>query len=152
MMHFVDTKVRGNQVIERLYARYMPSPFLSILIDDCIVKGLDYNEGGARYNTTYIQGVGIGTITDSLAAIKLHVFENQTLTMDDLLGLLKGDFAGHERERLLFVNKSPKYGNDDDCADSTMVTVFNAYHDAVTGRKNTRGGYYAIDIDRKSVV
>jgi len=66
--------------------------------------------------------------------------------MDDLLALLKGNFAGHERERLLFVNKSPKYGNDDDCADSTMVTVFNSYHDAVTGRKNTRGGYYGIDM------
>lgn len=146
VMHFVDIKVRGNQVIERLYARYMPSPFLSILIDDCIAKGLDYNEGGARYNTTYIQGVGIGTITDSLAAIKMHVFEKQTLPMDDLLTLLKNNFGGSERERLLFVNKSPKYGNDDDCADSTMVTVFNAYHDAVTGRKNTRGGYYAIDM------
>ena len=68
VMHFVDIKVRGNQVIERLYARYMPSPFLSILIDDCIAKGLDYNEGGARYNTTYIQGVGIGSITDALSA------------------------------------------------------------------------------------
>ena len=146
VMHFVDIKVRGNQVIERLYARYMPSPFLSILIDDCIARGLDYNEGGARYNTTYIQGVGIGTISDSLAAIKLHVFEHQTLTMDDLLALLKDNFGGHERERLLFVNKSPKYGNDDDFADSIMVAVFNAYHDAVTGRKNTRGGYYAIDM------
>jgi pyruvate formate-lyase/glycerol dehydratase family glycyl radical enzyme len=146
VMHFVDIKVRGNQVIERLYARYMPSPFLSILIDDCINKGLDYNEGGARYNTTYIQGVGIGTITDALSAIKTHVFENQALSMADLLALLKENFAGHERERLLLVNKTPRYGNDDDCADSIMKAVFSTYHDAVTGRKNTRGGYYAIDM------
>ncbi len=146
VLHFVEIKVRGNQVIERLYGRFMPSPFLSILIDDCIGKGLDYNEGGARYNTTYIQGVGIGTITDSLAAIKFHVYDRQDVTMPELLSLLKDNFGGHERERLLLVNKSPRYGNDDDYADDLMVAVFNMYHDAVTGRKNTRGGYYAIDM------
>ena len=146
LIYLIEIKVRGNQVIERLYARYMPSPFLSILIDDCITKGLDYNEGGARYNTTYIQGVGIGTITDSFSAIKHHVYEQKTLTMQQLLGLLKENFGGAERERLLLFNKTPRYGNDDDCADSLMVAIFSAYHDAVTGRRNTRGGYYAIDM------
>ncbi len=116
------------------------------MIDDCIGKGMDYNEGGARYNTTYIQGVGIGTITDSLAAIKFHVYDRQDLSMADLLALLNANFAGHERQRLLLVNKSPKYGNDDAYADDLMVAVFNMYHDAVSGRKNTRGGYYAIDM------
>lgn len=54
--YFVDVKARGNNVIERLYARYLPCPFLSILVDDCIANGKDYHDGGARYNTTYIQG------------------------------------------------------------------------------------------------
>ncbi len=63
--HFIDIKVRGNNVIERLYARYLPAPFLSLLIDDCISRGKDYHDGGARYNTSYIQGVGIGTMTDA---------------------------------------------------------------------------------------
>jgi pyruvate-formate lyase len=71
--YFVGMKVRGNNVIERMYAKYMPTPFLSLLIDDCIEKGMDYHEGGARYNTSYIQGVGIGTTTDSLAAIRQAV-------------------------------------------------------------------------------
>jgi len=66
--------------------------------------------------------------------------------MAELLELLTGNFAGHERERLLLVNKTPRYGNDDDCADAIMKAVFNIYHDAVTGRKNTRGGFYAIDM------
>ncbi len=146
VQHFIDIKVRGNQVIERLYARYMPSPFLSILIDDCIAKGLDYNEGGARYNTTYIQGVGIGTITDSLSAIKTHVFEEKDMLMKELLKLLEHNFEGHERERLLLLNRTPRYGNDDDRADEIMQAVFQTYHDAVTGRPNTRGGKYAIDM------
>jgi formate C-acetyltransferase len=66
--HFIEIKVRGNNVIERLYAKYMPAPFLSLLIDDCIARGRDYHDGGARYNTTYVQGVGIGSITDSLSS------------------------------------------------------------------------------------
>ena len=73
MKHFIDIKVRGSNVIESLYARYMPVPFLSVITNDCIARGRDYNAGGARYNTSYIQGVGIGTITDSLAAIKKYV-------------------------------------------------------------------------------
>ena len=142
----VDIKVRGSQVIEQLYARYMPAPFLSLLIDDCILRGKDYHAGGARYNTSYIQGVGIGTITDSLSALKTHVFDQKNLTMAQLLALLDGDFSGHERERQLLMNKTPRYGNDDDRADAIMVAVFNGFHDAVTGRKNTKGGFYAIDM------
>ena len=69
--------MRGNNVIERLYATYMPAPFLSLLIDDCIARGKDYHDGGARYNTTYIQGVGLGTITDAMTAIKYHVFDRE---------------------------------------------------------------------------
>ena len=73
--HFVQIKIKGNNIIDRIYAKFMPVPFLSLLIDDCISNGKDYNDGGARYNTSYIQGVGLGSITDELTAIKWHVFE-----------------------------------------------------------------------------
>ncbi len=146
MLHFVDIKVRGNQVIERLYARYMPAPFLSLLTDDCIARGQDYHAGGARYNTTYIQGVGIGTITDTLAAIKKHVFEDHTLDMPALLEILAADFAGYERQRQLFLNRTPKFGNDDDYADDLMRRTFDAYLKAVDGRKNNRGGEYHVNM------
>jgi len=144
--YFVDIKIRGNAVIERLYARYMPAPFLSLLIDDCIARGRDYHDGGARYNTSYIQGVGLGTITDALTAIKYHVFDQKTLTMEELLAVLCDDFQGHERVRQMLLNRTPKYGNDDDYADSVMVRVFNAYFDAIDGRPNTRGGTYHINL------
>lgn len=146
MLHFIDIKVRGNNTIERLYAKYMPAPFLSLLTDDCIARGKDYHAGGARYNTTYIQGVGIGTITDELSAIKKHVFEDKTLSMDKLLEILSVNFAGHERERQMLLNRTPRYGNDDDAADSLMVRVFEAYFNAVDGRKNLRGGEYHINL------
>ncbi len=146
VLHFVDIKVRGNQVIERIYARQMPCPFLSLLIDDCILTGKDYHDGGARYNTTYIQGVGLGTMTDALTAIRYHVYDQGTFEMDALLGMLEADFEGAERTRQLLLNRTPKFGNDDAYADAVMVRIFDAYHNAVVGRKNTKGGEYQINL------
>jgi formate C-acetyltransferase len=144
--HFVDIKVRGNNVIERLYAAEMPAPFLSVLIDDCVATGRDYHDGGARYNTSYIQGVGIGTMTDALTALRYHVFDHKSLTMDALLRALAEDFDGQERLRQLLLNRTPRFGNDDDYADAVMVRVFEAYVDAVDGRPNTKGGRYAVNL------
>ena len=144
--HFIEIKVRGNNVIEQLYARYMPAPFLSLLVDDCIARGLDYHDGGARYNTTYIQGVGIGTITDSVSAIKRHVFDGRQIGMGDLLAALDANFAGHERLRARLRDDTPRYGNDDDDADSIMKSVFHAFFEEVDGRPNTKGGRYCIDM------
>jgi pyruvate formate-lyase/glycerol dehydratase family glycyl radical enzyme len=144
--HFIDIKIRGNQIIEQLYARHLPVPFLSLMIDDCISRGKDYHNGGARYNTTYIQGVGLGTITDAMTALKYHVFDKNSLSMRSLLMALDDNFEGHERMRLLLLNKTPKFGNDDNYADQIMVDLFEAYFDAVDGRPNTKGGKYRINL------
>ncbi len=146
LLHFVDIKVRGNNVIERLYATYMPAPMLSLLIDDCIATGRDYHDGGARYNTSYIQGVGLGTITDCVSAIAHHVFENKTWPMSGLLEALRANFAGHEPLRQTILHRGPRYGNDDDYADGLMARLFDAYFDAIDGRPNTKGGTYHINL------
>jgi formate C-acetyltransferase len=144
--YFVDIKVRGNQVIERLYALHLPAPFLSLLIDDCIERGKDYHDGGARYNTTYIQGVGLGTMADALTAIKYHVYHTKRFTMAKLLEALGDDFKGHERMRQMLLHRTPRYGNDDDYADSVMRGVFEAFYQAIDGRPNTKGGQYHINL------
>jgi pyruvate formate-lyase/glycerol dehydratase family glycyl radical enzyme len=144
--HFLDIKIRGNNVVERLYATYMPAPFLSLLTDDCIARGRDYHDGGARYNTTYIQGVGLGTMTDAMTALKYHVFDHETLSMADLLVALQRDFEGQERTRLMLLNRTPKYGNDDDYADGVMRELFEAYYEAIDGRPNTKGGTYHVNL------
>ncbi len=144
--HFVDIKIRGNNVIEKLYMQDLPAPFLSLLISDCIEKGRDYHGGGARYNTNYIQGVGIGTITDALSSIKANVFEKRIISMKKLLTALDADFKGREDLRRLFLNRTPKYGNDDDRADGLMRRVFDAFYEAVEGRPTVRGGRYHIDM------
>jgi pyruvate formate-lyase/glycerol dehydratase family glycyl radical enzyme len=144
--YFVDIKIRGNNVVERLYANYMPAPLLSLLISDCIAKGKDYHNGGARYDTSYIQGVGIGTISDAMTAIQYHIFDKKTLTMEELMATLQDNFEGHERTRQMLVNKTPKYGNDDDYADDVMVAIFESYFNTIDGRKNSRGGVYRVNL------
>ena len=145
LQHFVEVKVKGNTIIERLFATQMPAPFLSTLIDDCVELGRDYNDGGPRYNTTYIMGVGIGTLTDSLAAIKYHVFDHKNLSMKQLVKSLKNNFEGEEITRQMLWNKTPKYGNDDEYADGLLRASFDVFHHAVAGRKNTRNGFYAVN-------
>ncbi len=145
LLHFVDVKVRGSQVIERLYAAYMPAPFLSLLIDDCILTGKDYHDGGARYNSSYIQGVGLGSLTDMLSALRYHVYDRRSLGLDELLAALRADFPD-ERLRQLLLNRTPRFGNDDPYADALMQRIFEAYYNAVEGRPNTKGGQYHINL------
>lgn len=144
--HFLEIKIRGNQIIEQMYAQLMPAPFLSVITDDCIKKGKDYNAGGARYNHTFIQFVGIGSLTDSLAAIQQLVFDKQQLSLEELCGVLDTDFAGHEPLRQQLLHRTPKYGNDDDYADTLMRRAFQAVFDRVDGRPNTKGGRYQIEM------
>ncbi|GAB4337834.1 MAG: glycyl radical protein [Calditrichia bacterium] len=144
--YFIEVKIRGNMIIEQLYGQYMPAPFLSILIDDCISNGRDYNAGGARYNSSYIQGVGMGTITDSLAAIKYHVYERKTCSMGELLSALQSNFEQQPTLRQVLLDETPKYGNDDDYADDILREVFETYFRLIDGRPTARGGQFRINL------
>jgi len=144
--HFVNIKVAGSNIIESFYAKYLPVPFLSIVTNDCISKGKDYNAGGARYNTSYLQGVGIGSVTDSLSAIKYAVYDEKLFSMDRLMEALANNFEDSGDISGIVKNKAPKYGNDDDRADKIMQDVFGAYHRIVTGRPNTRGGEFRVNM------
>jgi len=142
----VEVKLEGNGIIERIYARSMPAPFLSVLVDDCISNGRDYNSGGARYNNRYVQMVGIGTITDSLSAIKSLVFEDESLSLERLLAILDRDFEGDEPLRQRLVNRTPRWGNDDDRADALMSRVFTAAVSMVDGQPSLTGGKYRVQM------
>ena len=114
--HFVDIKIKGNQIIERIWAQN-PAPFLSILIEDCIKNGKDYNDGGAKYNTSYIQIVGMGSITDCLTSLKYNVFDKNIISIEDLIKSLDNNFDGNDIIHQKLIYKTPKYGNDNDYAD-----------------------------------
>jgi len=144
--HFVKIKISGSNIIEAFYANYLPVPFLSVITNDCILKAKDYNAGGARYNTSYLQGVGIGSATDSLSAIKYAVFEEKLFSMKNLMEALAADFEGFSDITGIVRNIVPKYGNDDDRADKIMQDVFNVYRSVVTGQPNTRGGEFRVNM------
>ena len=124
LCHFLDIKIKGNNIIAQIFAQYLPVPFLSLIIDDCIANGTDYNAGGARYNTTYIQGVGLGTITDALTALKYHVFDKKSIAMQGMIKALSNDFRDFEELQVELVYGTPKYGNDEDYADDQARAVF----------------------------
>ena len=146
LKHFVDIKIRGNNVIERLYAEEMPAPCLSVVTNDCISNAKDYNAGGARYNTNYIQGVGIGTVTDCVASVKYNVYDEKNFTMEELIEAMEHNYEGYDYIYSLVHDKTPKYGNDDDYADDLMREIFDLYHDTIVGRPNMKGGKYGIDM------
>jgi formate C-acetyltransferase len=146
LSYFIDLKMRGSRLIERMYADHMPAPFLSVMIDDCIDNGKDYNAGGARYNNTFIQMVGLGTITDCLSAIKDYCFDQSVMPLAKLVGVLENNFAGEDLLRQRLLNKTHKYGNDDDYADDLMLDVFNSCFKLVDGRPDARGGHFRVEM------
>jgi formate C-acetyltransferase len=146
LKHFIDIKIEGNNIIDRIYATELPAPFLSVFIDDCIDNAKDYNAGGARYNTSYIQGVGLGSITDSLSAIKMHVFDDQSLSLEDFAKILHHNFDGEEYFRQRLIEETPKYGNDNDDADDIAKQVFELFFTSVDGRPTDKGGTFRINM------
>ena len=146
LQHFIDIKIAGSNMIERIFTQHLPAPFLSLLIDDCISNGVDYNAGGARYNTNYIQGVGLGSITDIFTAIKQHVYDDESISMETYLNVLSENFEGHDELRAALLYDTPKYGNDDERADQHARWVFDAFYEAVNGRRSPRGATYRINM------
>lgn len=146
VQHFMRIKLTGNNIIERIFMKYMPVPFLSVLIENCIRNGKDYMCGGARYNSSYVQGVGLGSITDMLTALRYHVYDKKTIAMETMEKALANDFKGFEELQYQLVYHTPKYGNDDDYADEQEVQVFDMYYDVLSGHKSPRGADYRVNM------
>ena len=108
-------------------SQHAPEPLNSAFIRDCLQRGLDGTGGGARYLLTGAYGVGVGTVVDSLAAIKALVYDEGLVGMADLLAALTADFVGHDRLLAMCRDRAPKYGNDDDRADELAVRVIEGF-------------------------
>jgi formate C-acetyltransferase len=143
---FIHIKLEGNCKIESLFAEWMPVPFLSLFIADCVQNAEDYNAGGARYNTSYVQGVGLGSITDSLAAIKKWIFDLNGVSANQLIESLEKDFVGHEMLRSKLIYDTPKWGNNDSEADQYALRVFESFFTLVDGKPNNRKGFFRINL------
>ena len=144
--YVVSTKIEVDNYLRARYSEFFPATFLSVVIRDCIQNGKDYYSGGPRYNTDYIQCTGIGTITDSLSAIKKHVFEEGSVSLDKLIDACNRNWEGEEALRLTMWNKTPFYGNDDDYADGIMQEVYSSLFEAIDGRNSTLGSTYHLNM------
>ena len=147
LKYIIDLKIRTNNYIDRMYAKYTPATFLSVVIDDCISKGRDYYNGGPRYNTTYIQCTGLGTVTDSLSAIKKHVFDTNSIALTKVIEALKVNFSGNEIMRQTILNRTPFFGNDDVEADALAQKVYMDLVKLIDGRPTGKaGGKYHLNM------
>ncbi len=142
MTHFVRLMVTGCNLVDRIHAEMLPSPFLSLVVDDCLTRGLDITAGGARYNFSGVQGVQIANVADSLAAVQQAVFNEHWLTAAELLEALRLSFAGQEVLRQRLINRAPKYGNDDERVDAFARRWADRYCHLIEPYPNIRGGRY----------
>ncbi|MCX7856245.1 MAG: hypothetical protein N2556_09815, partial [Anaerolineae bacterium] len=143
----LEALIAANDIADTGRARFEPTPYLSALVDGCLESGRDITAGGARYNFITVEGVALATAADSLAAIKKLVYDEKTVSMDELVRALDANFEGHESLRQMLLHKAPKYGNDDPEADEIAREVSRFWtteafrHTTPETGKRYRGGY-----------
>lgn len=142
--HYVQLMVEGSNICDIGHRDWAPVPLLSSFISDCLQSGKDITEGGARYNFSGVQGIGIANLSDSLHALKGMVFDQQRLSFDELLAVLKSNFATPEGEKIRarLINRFEKYGNDVDEVDIISADLLRHYCKEVEKYTNPRGGQF----------
>lgn len=143
LCHWVERMARSVNVIDRTHQSLKPLPYLSLVIDDCIERGVDVSAGGAVYNDTGVQAVGLGTAADALAAIRFLVFEQREVTGRQLLEALESNWEGFEYlYALINGRKVPHYGNDNDYADDLAHYVADLWCNQVAIHRSARNGRF----------
>jgi len=140
--YFCRLQVIGNNVIDVVHGELTPMPFRALFVQDCLAKGKVIEQGGAKYNYTLCNPVGVANAADSMAVIKKFVFEEKKLTLKEMRDMLNKDFEGYEEIRQMFINGAPKYGNDDDYVDEIAKDITNAFFNAYVKYRNPRGGVF----------
>ena len=142
--YYIALMVEGSNICDIGHRDWAPVPLLSSFISDCLAKGKEITDGGARYNFSGVQGIGIANLSDSLHALKGMVFEQQRLSFDELLAVLKANFATPEgaKIRARLINRFDKYGNDIDDVDNISAELLRHYCKEVEKYRNPRGGQF----------
>lgn len=140
--YFIDKMMDAEKVVEKAHQDYLPTAFLSTVIDDCLEKGLDVTCGGAKYNLSGIQMIQVANLADSLAAIKKLIYEENIVSKHDLLEALRNDFKGYEVIQTMLLNKVPKYGNDVEWVDDLGNQWACYFREKMKHYTNYRGGPY----------
>lgn len=140
--YFIDKMILTCDVVDRMHAEFLPSPFLSSVIDGCLEKGIDVTAGGAIYNLSGIQAIQVANLADSMATIKQMVFDEKKITASDLLKALQTNYEGNEIIRQYILNKVPKYGNDVPWVDTIGNQWIEYFATKLSQYTNARSGPY----------
>ena len=146
LAYAIKAKAIYDGIVRQIYAEFCPVPFTSLLISDCLKKGRDYHDGGARYNLPLICGVGTGTTADSLAAVKKLVYDDKDVSLEELASALRANFTGYERLRQALLNRVPKWGNGDSYVDTIAHDVVDMFCDELEKHHNAEGVPYAANM------
>jgi formate C-acetyltransferase len=136
----VAQMAEGANIVDRAHADLAPTPLLSCFVADCVEQGRDVSAGGARFNFSGVQAVGVANVADALCAIRRLTYEERQLEATELIRWLLNDFEGGETVRQRLVNECPKYGNDVDEVDLLAREVLRHYCLEVEKQSNPRGG------------
>jgi formate C-acetyltransferase len=142
----VDIKQQYDNAARKAFAEVCPVLVTSLVVDDCIEKGRDFHQGGARYNSPMMCGVGTGTVADSVAAIERHVFQDNTFSLTEVVVALQVNFEGHDEMRELFWNKTPKFGNNDLGVDKNAARLVEMFSDVLNRFTNAESEKYAANM------
>ncbi|MEO1773167.1 formate C-acetyltransferase [Candidatus Enterococcus ferrettii] len=141
--YYVQLVAKGSDIVDLGHRQYAPTPFLSVLIQDCMEKGKDVTEGGARYNFSGVQGIGEANLSDSLYVIKKMVFENHEMSFSELVEAMAANYTGeYEALQKHVIQDFEKYGNDDDEIDLIAARLFRYYAKELEKYTNVRGGQF----------
>jgi len=139
--HMVDKMIDDFHMVEQANRDYHPTPLSSMLVEGCLESGRDLTEGGATYNSSGIQGVGVADVADCLAALDTLVFREKKINMEEVIDALNADFEGYEWVHAE-LERAPKFGNDIGVVDSYANLVVTMFHDSLARHESTRGGRY----------
>ncbi|MDD7795800.1 formate C-acetyltransferase [Clostridium sp. 'White wine YQ'] len=139
---YVEYMVKGSNIVDLGHKEFAPTPFLSNFVQGTIESGKDITDGGAKYNFSGVQGIGIANLSDSLYVIKKVVFEEKEFTLPQLVKILDENYENNEVLRQRFINKFSKYGNDNTEVDELSSDILTHYCDEVSKYRNIRDGIF----------
>lgn len=142
--YYIRLMVEGSNICDIGHRDWAPVPLLSSFVEDCVPHGKDITEGGARYNFSGVQGIGIANLSDSLHALNGMVFEQKRLSFAELVAVLKANFQTPEGDKIRarLINRFEKYGNDIDEVDNISADLLRFYCKEVERYENPRGGRF----------
>lgn len=138
--YYTKLSVVSDKIADTMLLEY-PDIFCSSLIDDCIERAKTAKEGGAVYDIVSGLQVGLSNATNSFAALKKVVYEDKTLTLEEVINAIETDFSGLKGEKIrTLLENAPKYGNDINYVDSIASDIYDTYINEISKYKNTRFG------------